>query len=184
MLPLVELSGIVQHYAPWFETLFSPEALVQFQRYVSGLIISENKTVDGINRLFVIESRDHSSLNRLLTASPFSEAALNQQRLVLLNSLNGTQLKPKGVLSVDDTLLTHYGRHFDEIAFLYDPVDDRYTWAHNLVNLHYSDDQTDYPLQFQLWNPADLDKIEQGLQAAGIRLREGKFALKESDPRQ
>ena len=183
MLPLVEFPQIVQHYAPWFETVFSPEALVQFQRYLGGLIISENKTVDGINRLFVIDSRNQSSLNRLLTASPFSEAALNQQRLALLNSLNGTQLKPKGVLSVDDTLLTHYGRHFDEIACLYDPVDDRYTWAHNLVNLHYSDDRTDYPLQFQLWHPADLDTIEQGLQAAGIRLREGKFALKESDPK-
>jgi hypothetical protein len=183
MLPLVEFPEIVQHYTPWFETVFSPEALVQFQRYLSGLIISENKTVDGINRLFVIDSRNQSSLNRLLTASPFSEAALNQQRLALLNSLEGTRLKPKGVLSVDDTLLTHYGQHFDEIAFLFDPVDGRYTWAHNLVNLHYSDDQTDYPLQFQLWNPADLDKIEQGLQATGIRLREGKFALKESDPK-
>jgi len=183
MLPLVELSGIVQHYAPWFETVFSPEALVQFQRYLSGLIISENKTVDGINRLFVVDSRNQSSLNRLLTASPFSEAALNQQRLALMNSLEGTRIKPKGVLSVDDTLLTHYGRHFDEIAFLYDPVDDRYTWAHNLVNLHYSDDQTDYPLLFQLWRPADLGMIEQGLQAAGIRLRKGKFALKESDPK-
>jgi hypothetical protein len=119
----------------------------------------------------------------LLTASPFSEAALNQQRLALLNSLAGTRLKPKGVLSVDDTLLTHYGQHFDGIAFLYDSVDDRYTWAHNLVNLHYSDEQTDYPLHFQLWKPADLDKIEQGLQAAGIRLRESKFALKESEPK-
>jgi len=167
MLPLVELSAIVQHYAPWFETVFSPEAWVQFQRYLSGLIISENKTVDGINRLFVLDSRNQSSLNRLLTASPFSEAALNQQRLALMNSLAGTQIKPKGVLSVDDTLLTHYGRHFDEIAWLYDPVEDRYTWAHNLVNLHYSDDQTDYPLLFQLWTPADLDQIEQGLQAAG-----------------
>ena len=127
MLPLVEFPQIVQHYAPWFETVFSAEALVQFQRYLSGLIISENKTVDGINRLFVIESRNQSSLNRLLTASPFSEAALNQQRLALLNSLEGTRVKPKGVLSVDDTLLTHYGRHFDEITFLYDPVDDRYT---------------------------------------------------------
>ena len=183
MLPLVEFPQIVQHYAPWFETVFSAEALVQFQRYLSGLIISENKTVDGINRLFVIESRHQSSLNRLLTASPFSEAALNQQRLALLNSLEGTRVKPKGVLSVDDTMLTHYGRHFDEIAFLYDAVDDRYTWAHNLVNLHYSDDQTDYPLHFQLWKPADLDKIEQGLQAAGIHLRESKFALKESDPK-
>jgi hypothetical protein len=136
MLPLVEFPEIAQHYASWFETVFSPEALFLFQRYLSGLIISENKTVEGINMLFVIDSRNQSSLNRLLTVSPFSEAALSQQRLALLNSLNGTQLKPKGVLSVDDTLLTHYGRHFDEIAFLYDPVDRCYTWAHNLVNLH------------------------------------------------
>jgi len=183
MLPLVEFPQIIQHYAPWFETVFSAEALIQFQRYLSGLIISENKTVDGINRLFVIESRHQSSLNRLLTASPFSEDALNRQRLALLNSLEGTQVKPKGILSVDDTLLTHYGRHFDEIAFLYDPVEKRYTWAHSLVNLHYSDDQTDYPAHFQLWKPAELDRIEQGLQAAGIRLRESKFALKESDPK-
>ncbi|HID62887.1 MAG TPA: hypothetical protein EYP49_09150 [Anaerolineae bacterium] len=50
-------------------------------------------------------------------------------------------MKPKGVLGVDDTLLTHYGRHFEGIAYLYDPVEKRYTRAHNLVNLHYSDDQ-------------------------------------------
>jgi len=43
MLPLVEFPQIVQHYAPWFEAVFSAEALVQFQRYLSGLIISENK---------------------------------------------------------------------------------------------------------------------------------------------
>jgi hypothetical protein len=183
MLPLVEFPEIVQHYAPWFKTVFSAEALVQFQRYVSGLLTSENKTVNGINRLFVLESRHQSSLNRLLTASPFSEAALNQQRLALLHSLEGTRLKPKGVLSVDDTLLAHYGQHFDEIAMLYDSAEKRYTWAHNLVNLHYSDDQTDYPLYFQLWKPADLDQIEQGLLAAGIRLRESKFVLKESEPK-
>ena len=46
-----------------------------------------------------------------------------------------------------------------------------------------SDDQTDYPFHFQLWEPADLDKIEQGLQAAHIRLRESQFALKESNPK-
>ena len=181
MLPLVEFPLIVQHYAPWFKTVFSEEALVQFQRYLSGLIISENKTVNGINRLFVIESRHQSSLNRLLTESPFSQAGLNQQRLALLNSLEGTRVKPKGVLSVDDTLLPHYGRHFDQIAYLYDPVDKHYTWAHNLINLHYSDEQTDYPIAFQLWEPADLDKIEQGLLEAGIPLRESKFALKESN---
>lgn len=183
MLPVVELPEIVRHYASWFESVFSPEALLQFQRYVSGLIVSENKTIEGINRLVVYEKRNQSSLNRLLTASPYSEAAMNQQRLALLASLPGTQMKPKGVLSVDDTLLTHYGQQFDEIAKLWDHVEDRYVWAHNLVNLHYSDDQTDYPVFFGLWRPADLEKIEQGLQATNVKLCSGKFALKETDPK-
>jgi hypothetical protein len=183
MLPLVELPEIVSHYAPWFEPIFSEEALIQFQRYVSGLLISENKTVAGINRLVVYENRHQSSLNRLLTDNPFSETGLNGQRLALLDSLAGTRMKPKGVLSVDDTLLSHYGQHFDEIANLWDPVEERYVWAHNLVNLHYSDDQTDYPVQYQLWRPADLEQLEQGLQAAGINLRADKFSLKETAPK-
>jgi len=180
-LPLVEFPELVEHYVPFFATVFSEQALVQFQRYVSGLIVSENKTVDGINRLFVHETRNQSSLNRFLNESPFSIEALNQARLALLESLPGTRFKPKGVLSVDNTLLTHYGRHFDEIAYLYDPTEKRYTWAHDLVNLHYSDDQTDYPLYFQLWKPADLEKIEEGLRAVQIPLRESKLVLKETD---
>ncbi len=183
MLPLVELPEIVSHYAPWFEPVFSDEeALLQFQRYLSGLLVSENKTVEGINRLVVYENRNQSSLNRLLTSHPFSESDLNRQRLALLASLAGTCLKPKGVLSVDDTLLAHYGQQFDEIAKLWDPVDERYVWAHNLVNLHYSDEQTDYPLFYQLWRPANLERLEQGLQAAGVKLRADKFRLKETAP--
>ena len=81
MLPLVEIPDIVQHYAPFFSSVFSPQALQQFQRYVSGLIVSENKTVDGINRLFVLDVRNQTSLNRLLNESPFSIDALHQAYL-------------------------------------------------------------------------------------------------------
>ena len=91
MVPLVEIPDIVQHYAPFFASVFSPKALQQFQRYISGLIVSENKTVDGINRLFVLDVRNQSSLNRLLTESPFSVGALNRCRLALLQSLPGTK---------------------------------------------------------------------------------------------
>jgi hypothetical protein len=182
MIPLVEFPELVKHYAPHFERVFSPEAFVQVKRYISGLIVSENKTVDGINRLFVFESRNQSSLNRLLTESPFRVASLNQARLDFLESLPGTRMKPHGVLSVDDTLLTHYGQHFEQIAKLWDPVQECYTWAHDLVTLHYSDDDTDYPVLFRLWKPMDLDKLEQGLVAAGIKLRPAKQALKTEAP--
>jgi hypothetical protein len=78
--------------------------------------------------------------------------------------------------------LTHYGKHFDQIANLKDPTTGRYVWAHDLVNLHYSDDQTDYPVRFQLWKPTDVDQLEQGLIAAGIKLRASKQALKTEAP--
>ena len=182
MLPLVDIPEIVQHYAPFFTAVFSPAALEQFQRYLSGLIVSENKTVDGINRLFVVNTRNQSSLNRLLRESPFSVDAVNQARLALLGSLAGTQIKREGVISVDDTLLAHYGQHFEKIAKLFDPVSQSYVWAHNLVNLHYSDDTTDYPLAFQLWEPAEVEALEAGLKAAGVRLRASKYALQHRDP--
>lgn len=183
MWPLVEFPELVQHFAPAFESVFSAEAFVEFERYISGLIVSENKTVDGMNRLFVHESRNQSSLNRLLTASPFSLEALNQARLRLLDGLPGTQMKRNGVLSVDDTFLIHTGEHFEHIANLRDPLTGHYVSAHDLVNLHYSDDETDYPVRFQLWQPADLDGLERGLAAAGIPLREEKRVLKTQAPR-
>jgi len=182
MFPLVAFPELVQHYAPFFQGVFSDEAFIEFQRYISGLIVSENKTVDGINRLFVFESRNQSSLNRLLTESPFSLEDLNQACCTLLSSLPGTQIKRNGVMSVDDTLLVHYGDHFDQIAYLFDPTTNRYVLAHNLVNLHYSDDDTDYPVRFQLWKPTDVEALEQGLLAAGIRLKESKQALKTVAP--
>jgi hypothetical protein len=183
MIPLVEFPELVKHYAVFFQEVFSAEAFLEFQRYVSGLIVSENKTVDGINRLFVVESRNQSSLNRLLTESPFSLEELNRSRLRMLASLPGTQIKSKGVLGIDDTLLIHCGQDFEKIAKLFDHVTQTYVWAHDLVTIHYSDDETDYPVLFQLWEPVELEKLEAGLRAAKIPLKASKEPLKESDPR-
>ncbi len=183
MVPIVEFPEIVEHYAPFFEPVFSEEAFVQFKRYISGLLVSENKTISGINQLFINEVRAQSSLNRLLIISPFLLGELNQARLEMLASVPRTRIKPtKGVLSLDDTLLTHFGKEFEKIAKLWDHVNNCYVWSHNLVSLHYSNEQTDYPINFQLWEPADLEKIEEGLPKAGVKLKESKFALKTEKP--
>jgi hypothetical protein len=78
--------------------------------------------------------------------------------------------------------LTHYGQHFEQIAKLYDPAQACYVWAHDLVTVHYSDDDTDYPLLFQLWKPVDLERLEHGLMAAGIPLKAYKHGLKTEAP--
>lgn len=182
MIPVVDFPELVQRYAPYFADLFSEEAFVEFERYISGLIVSENKTVEGINRLFANESRSQSSLNRLLTRSPYQISEINQARLNMLAGVEGTKMKPRGVLGIDDTLLTHFGNHFEGITCLFDHTSNTYEWAHNLVTLHYSDDLTDYPVLFQLWRPSDLEKIETGLVAAGIKIKASKQELKTSAP--
>lgn len=70
MSPLVEFPELVQFYALYLEGVFSSAAFVEFERYVSRLIVSENKTVIGINRSVICENRNQSSLNRWLTAGP------------------------------------------------------------------------------------------------------------------
>jgi hypothetical protein len=182
MFPLVELPKIVEHYAGYYADVFSPAAFIQFERYISGLLVLENKSIEGMNRLCVFESRNQSSLNRLLTKSPFSLAALHEARFAMMNSIAALRMKGTGVLSLDDTLLSHHGQHFDGIAYLYDSTQGCYVWAHNLVTLHYSDDQTDYPVDFELWRPAQLAQIEAGLRAAQIALKASKQALKQSEP--
>jgi len=181
MIPLSEYPELVEHYAPYFAEVFSPEALIEFKRYISGLIVSENKTVAGINRLCVMESRNQSSLNRMLTESPLSLKDLNASRLAVMEDIPETQCKREGVLSLDDTLLQHYGQHFEGIAKLYDHVSGTYVWAHDLVTLHYSDDHTDYPLAFELWKPLDVVQLEASIRAAGIKMQSVKEALKETD---
>ncbi len=99
----------MQHYAAFFKGIFSAEVFVEFEPYVSGLIVSEKKTVYRTNRLFVVESRNQRSLNLLVTERPFSLETLNQARLDLLANLLSTQMKPKGAFSVDDTQMMHYG---------------------------------------------------------------------------
>ena len=50
------------------------------------------------------------------------------------------------------------------------------------MTLHNSDDETDYPVMYKLWELVDLEKLEQGVRAAGIALKASKEALNESDP--
>lgn len=164
MIPLIDIPQIVKHYASHFENAFTESEYELFmQQRLSGLIVSENKTVDSINRLFVLDVKHQSTLNRFLTASYYEIATLNEHRLSLMQQQEQTKFKEAGVLGLDDTMLIHYGKKFDEIAYLYDHATDSYVWAHNLVNLHYSDDQVDYPTYFELWKPAQMEALEKVL---------------------
>jgi DDE superfamily endonuclease len=185
MIPLNAPIRLVEEYSSYFSQVLTKYELAQFKRYTSGLLLNENKTIESINRLFILDIQDQSTMNRFLTDSHFKVSDLNTARLTFLQQNEQTAFKHQkgnqGVLIIDDTLLTHYGNQFEKSAWLYDHVTNTYTWAHNLVNLHYSDDLTDYPVDFRLWEPADLESVEQAVLKTGFIISENKQLLKQTD---
>ena len=139
---LVQIPSIVEKYSRYFQDLFSKDGFENFKRFISvpiaiGIIVSENKTIEGINRLFVLEPRHQASANKFMNRQNFDIERLNTRRIAFMQEHPSTSFKPipttkgGGVLSIDNSLLSHYGEHFDGIYRLWDYVNKRYTMAHD-----------------------------------------------------
>jgi hypothetical protein len=182
MMILIDFPSIVKKYAPCFEHCFSPEGYEHFKKAVSGFIVSENKTLEAINRLFVNGSRHQASFNKFFNRQNFDLAELNRARLGMLQSGAGTCFKEEGVLGVDSSLLKHYGKCFDNIYYHYDYVHKCYRWSHDMVTLHYSDDRTDYPVLWRLWDPPDWDAVATYLMERGFPINAAKWGNRRAEP--
>jgi len=186
MYILTRYPCIVERYAPQFEHVFSEEGYRYFRRFLSGVLVSENKTLEAINRLFVLEPRHQSSFNRFVNRQSFDLEALNRARVGLMQQCEATRFKSAiggGVLALDDSLMRHYGKHFQNIYYLYDHVGENYTFAHNLVSLHYSDDKTDYPVSHQLWLPPDWEAVATKMRQMDIHVNQNKWDNRLAEPR-
>jgi len=181
MMILLDFPSIVKQYSPYFEDLFSSEGYIHFQRLLSGLIVSENKTVEAINRLFILKQKHQSSANKFMNRQNFDLGDLNTRRLDFMQGNDSTQFKAKlatkggGVLSIDSTLLSHYGNKFANIYNLWDYVNNKYSMSHDLVTLYYSDSKTDYPVDYQLWTPPNWEAVAQHFKKHEVHINEERW---------
>src|SRR6266581_3619430 len=109
-LSLTSFSRISQMRLPWFDT---EAARRHFAEYLTGLIVAENKTVSGINREFALTT-DQSCLNCWLTEVQWDVKALNEKRLAWLQQAPQTRYSVRGVIAIDNTLVTHKGKLIDD----------------------------------------------------------------------
>jgi len=186
---LVQIPSIVEKYSTYFKDLFSLEGFEYFKRFVSGLIVGDNKTIEGINRLFVLSPRHQASANKFMNRQNFDIEALNTRRIDFMQEHLSTSFKSipatkgGGVLSIDNSLLSHYGEHFDGIYRLWDYVNKRYSMAHDLVTLHYSDDLTDYPVDYKLWDAPNWDAVAEHFKSIGVHINEQKWENRKKNPK-
>jgi DDE superfamily endonuclease len=137
-----------------FRPHFGAPAFEHFKRYIVGLILSENLTVEGINRIFV-QAGHPSSLNRFLTAGIWKQQEVNDERIRMLRFQGA--LAGKGWLAIDDTLTHKTGKKMEGVGIYWDHSEKRYVLAHNIVTVEFVNPNGEsHPLDFRLYLKKDL----------------------------
>ncbi len=96
MILLTDFPSIVKKYVPSFERCFSPTGYEYFQKAISGFIVSENKTIEAINCLYLLSPRNQSSFNNFFNRQNFNLNQINQVLLSMLQKNEGTKFKGVG----------------------------------------------------------------------------------------
>ena len=149
MPAIVDFPTVVQEALTIFGDLFDTEpARRHFAEYLPGLIVAENKTVSGINREFALTT-DQSCLNRWLTEVEWDVTALNERRLTWLPQAPQTRYSVRGVIAIDNTLVTHEGKLIEDVGWFWDHTDERHVIAHDYIISNYvCPSKAHYPIEW------------------------------------
>jgi len=132
----------------FFRECFYERSFELFVRYLTGLLISNNKTVDGLNSIFM-QKTDQSNLNRFLTEYPWHKNNFTDELKRLFKS--------RSVLSsfcyfvLDDTLLEKIGKHIESAGTHFDHTSGRYILGHQIVTSGYVFQSGFYPFLLDLY---------------------------------
>ena len=156
MPAIVDFPTIVQEALALFGDLFDTEpARRHFAEYLTGLIVAENKTVSGINREFALTT-DQSCLNRWLTEVEWDVMALNDRRLAWLQQAPQTRYSGRGVIAIDNTLVTHEGKLIEDVGWFWDHADERHVIAHDYIISNYvCPSRAHYPIEWRRFKKRD-----------------------------
>src|SRR5256885_2390150 len=156
MPAIVEFPTVVQEALVIFGDLFDTEpARRHFAEYLTGLIVAENKTVSGINREFALTT-DQSCLNRWLTEVEWDVTALHDRRLAWLQQAPQTRYSGRGVIAIDNTLVTHEGKLIEDVGWFWDHADQRHVIAHDYIISNYvCPSRAHYPIEWRRFKKRD-----------------------------
>jgi SRSO17 transposase len=147
-IPIAAYPSIIANNLKHFEEFFSKPQLEHFAQYLTGLIVSENRTVQGINDNFVCH-KDQSNLNRFLTESDWPEEKVDQRRKELIRSEVEGMSSKNGALYVDDTIAHKRGEKIEGVSKYFDSATQMYTLGHNVVTSQLTIKGRQFPLGFR-----------------------------------
>ena len=167
MLPIVEIPNVVKDHEKLFG--FSGQPKKHFKEYLTGLIVTENFTVSGINSLF-IDANDQSSMNRFLTDYEWNEKKVNDTRLKLLQDNQETKYKKHGLVVIDDTIIHKTGESIEGVGWIFDHCANKTVLGQSVVTSHYIDSKVNYPIDYRFYFSKKSDYAKQAEFKSKIQL--------------
>jgi len=150
MLPIVKLPSFVENILPRFSSIFNKAQLRHFGEYLTGLMVSANKTVTGINSQF-LDHTDQSSKNHFLTEADWDEKSVTDERLRMVKEQCEKRRITDGLLAIDDSLAHKSGKHIEGANWFWDHTEHTYTFAHQLVTSQYVTKFFHVPFHYRLY---------------------------------
>ena len=174
MPPIVKIPHVVVEGCERFADVFPNQPQRRhLAEYLTGLVVSENKSVSGISAEFV-DTTDQSCLNRFLTSADWDVDELNARRLELLQEDQATQYCDRGVIALDDVLIDHHGKLIEDVGWFWDHAEQRSKIAHDYLFANYvCPNGKHYPLEFRRFKKRDqCEATGEEFQDHGVLFRE------------
>jgi len=174
-LPLVQIPPQIGKLLSRYKKHFKRKQYKHFRTLITGLIVSDNKTIQEINDCF--RDNDQSSLNRFLTKSEWDTNLINDARI---KQIKGLCPLGKGILICDPTLLHKTGKHMEMANYHYSGITKKEEWGHLLVNCYYTDNKDNsFPVRSDIYiREKDADEKHIFKSTREICLEQLDYALK------
>lgn len=173
-LPIKEVPAKLKSLLSFYKRCFTRPQYKNFRDFITGLIVSDNKTIQEIADCF--GRIDQSNLNRFLTSSGWDEKRINNTRISQIKSR--CKLK-KGILISDPTMIHKTGMHMEKANYHYSGITKKPEWGYCLVNSFFADGENAFPVSADFYlREQDVDEQHQFKTIREICLEQLDYAIK------
>src|SRR3989344_8959738 len=171
-IPVIETPKELKNSLEIYRDIFTKPQFSHFRNLITGLIVSDNKTIQEINDCF--GERDQSSLNRFMTCSDWDENEVEQVRINQIKRKNIS----KGFMVVDPTMLHKTGKKMEKANYHYSGTTKKKEWGHLLVNSLFYNDAIHFPVDAQIYlRKCDADERHPFMTSREIFLAQLGYAI-------
>ena len=176
-LPIIEIPKELRKSLEIYRDIFTKPQFSHFKNLITGLIVSDNKTIQEINDCF--GEKNQSSLNRFMTCSDWDEKEVEQVRM---NQIKRKNLS-KGFMIVDPTMLHKTGKHMEKANYHYSGTTKEKEWGHLLVNSLFCNEEISFPINADFYlRKEDADHKHKFKTSREICMEHVDYAIKNKLP--